>query len=39
MFAIMEKIYAVTVEEPVSIGDCIIDNICGPRIIATKEIH
>ena len=39
IFAIMEKIHATTVEAPVSIGDCIIDNICGTRIIATKEIH
>ena len=39
LFAIMEKIHATTVEAPVAIGDCIIDNICGTRIIATKEIR
>ena len=39
MFAIMEKIHAATVEAPVAIGDCIIDNICGTRIVATKEIR
>ena len=39
MFAIMEKIHATTVEAPVAIGDCIIDNICGTRIVATKEIR
>lgn len=39
MFAIMEKIHATTVEVPVAIGDCIIDNICGTRIVATKEIR
>ena len=38
MFAIMEKIHAASVEAPVSIGQCIIDNVCGTRIIATKEI-
>ena len=39
MFAIMEKIHAATVEAPVAIGDCVIDNICGTRIVATKEIR
>jgi CxxC motif-containing protein len=38
LFAIMEKIHATTVEAPVAIGDCIIDNVCGTRIVATKEI-
>ena len=38
MFAIMDRIHATTVEAPVNIGDCIIDNICGTRIIATKEV-
>jgi len=39
MFAIMEKIHAASVEAPVAIGDCIIDNVCGTRIVATKEIR
>ena len=39
MFSIMEKIHATTVEAPIAIGACIIDNICGTRIIATKEIR
>jgi CxxC motif-containing protein len=39
MFAIMEKIHATTVEAPVAIGDVIIDNVCGTRIVATKEIR
>ena len=38
MFAIMERIHETTVEAPIAIGECIIDNICGTRIIATKEI-
>ena len=38
MFAIMERIHKTTVEAPIAIGECIIDNICGTRIIATKEI-
>lgn len=39
MFAIMERIHAATVEAPVSIGDVILDNICGTQIVATKEIR
>lgn len=38
MFAIMEKIHNTTVEAPVSIGDVIIDNICGTQIVATKAV-
>ena len=39
MFTIMEKIHSITVEAPVAIGDVIIDNVCGTRIVATKEIR
>ena len=39
MFAIMEKIHETSVEAPVAIGDVIIDNVCGTRIVATKEIR
>ena len=39
MFAIMERIHAATVEAPVAIGDVIIDDICGTKIVATKEIR
>ena len=39
MFAIMERIHAVSVEAPIAIGDVIIDNVCGTQIIATKEIR
>ena len=39
MFAIMERIHAATVEAPVKIGDVILDNVCGTRILATKEIR
>ena len=39
LFAIMEQIHQTTVEAPVSIGDVILDNICGTRIVATKEIR
>ena len=39
MFAIMAKIRETVVEAPVAIGDVILDNICGTRIVATKEIR
>ena len=38
MFAIMERIHATTVEAPIEIGDVILDNICGTKIVATKQI-
>lgn len=39
MLEIMEMIHAVQVEAPIAIGDVIIDNVCGTRIVATKEIR
>ena len=38
MFAIMERIHATAVEAPVHIGDVILDDVCGTRIVATKQI-
>ena len=38
MFAIMERIHAAAVEAPIQIGDVILDNVCGTKIIATKQI-
>ncbi len=38
IFAVMEKIRAASVDAPVTIGDVIIDNISGTKIIATKTI-
>lgn len=38
LFAIMEKIHATTVEAPIAIGDVILDDVGGTRILATKEI-
>lgn len=34
MFAIMERIHATTVEVPVQIGDVILDDIFGAKIVA-----
>ena len=39
MFEIMELIHAARVEAPIAIGDVILDNVCGTRIVATKEIR
>lgn len=38
IFTVMEKIRAASVNAPVAIGDVIIDNIFGTRVIATKNI-
>lgn len=38
MFAIMERIRSAAAPAPIAIGDVLIDDICGTRIIATKEI-
>ena len=38
MFAVMERIHQTVVKAPVAMGDVIIDNICGTRIVATKEV-
>ena len=38
MFAIMARIHAAAVEAPIQIGDVILDNVCGTKIIATKQI-
>lgn len=39
MFDIMDLIRAATVEAPVAIGDVLIDDVFGTRIVATKEIR
>jgi CxxC motif-containing protein len=38
MFAIMERIRAAAVEAPIQIGDVILDDVCGTKIVATKQI-
>ena len=38
MFSVMELIHATQVEAPVQIGDVILDNVCGTKIVATKQI-
>lgn len=39
MFAIMERIRSARAQAPIAIGDVLIDNVCGTRIVATKEIR
>lgn len=39
MFAVMERIRAATVSAPVKIGDVIIDQVFGTRIVAAGEIR
>lgn len=39
MFAIMEQIRSARAQAPIAIGDVLIDNVCGTRIVATKEIR
>ena len=38
MFEIMERIRNTCVAAPVSIGDVILDDICGTKIVATKSV-
>ena len=38
VFDVMAEINKACAKMPVSIGDVIIDNVCGTRIVATKEI-
>ena len=37
MFECMEKINAITVKLPVHVGDVIIDDVFGSRIVATQN--
>ena len=38
IFDVMQSIRNITVNAPVRIGDVIIDDICGSKIIATKNV-
>lgn len=38
IFTVMEAIRNTTVNAPIKIDDIIIDDICGSRIIATKNV-
>ncbi|MBQ3135507.1 MAG: DUF1667 domain-containing protein [Oscillospiraceae bacterium] len=36
MFAVMERLHQTTVTAPVSIGDIVMDDLFGSRIVVTK---
>lgn len=38
MFAVMEQLRTKTVDAPVKIGDVVFEDICGSRILITKEV-
>ncbi len=38
IFDVMQAIRNTTVNAPVRIGDVIIDDVCGSKIIATKNV-
>lgn len=37
MFECMEKINAAVVELPVCVGDVILEDVCGSRVVATQN--
>lgn len=37
MFACMERIAAVEVSLPVHVGDVILEDVCGSRLVATQN--
>lgn len=38
MMAVMTALRKTSVNAPVSIGDVVLENVCGSRIIVTKDI-
>ncbi len=38
MFAVVEQIHETKVETPIYIGDVILDNVYGTRVVATKTV-
>ena len=39
MMAVMGKLRSITVEAPVSIGDVVLEDVFGTRVIATKAVE
>lgn len=39
IFKVMEKIRAASVDAPIKMGDIILDDISGTKVIATKTIN
>ena len=38
MLAVMAQLRTKTVDAPLQIGDVVFQNICGSRVIVTKEV-
>ena len=38
MHAVMARLRAITASAPIAIGDVLLENVSGSRIIATKEV-
>lgn len=38
MFQVMTQLRTKTVDAPVRIGDVVFQNVCGSRVIVTKEV-
>ena len=38
MQTVMAQLRAITISAPIAIGDVLLENVCGSRIVATKEV-
>ena len=38
MFEVMTRLHTVQVNAPIHIGDVLLENACGSRVLATKEV-
>lgn len=39
IFTVMQAIRSAAAQAPVKTGDVLIENLCGTRIVATKDIY
>jgi CxxC motif-containing protein len=38
MLSVMQTLRQITVQAPVHMGDVILENVCGAKIVATKDV-
>lgn len=38
MLSVMQTLRQITVQAPVHMGDVILENMCGAKIVATKDV-
>ena len=38
MLSVMQALRQITVQAPVHMGDVILENVCGAKIVATKDV-